>query len=348
MKKIGILTSGGDCQGLNSSIRSVCLSLFKYYKKDVKIFGFLNGYKGLMEGTYKIIEKSDLSPLLTEGGTIIGSSRQPYKEILATKGTDNDKVKLMKSTYKNMDLDCLVVLGGNGSNKTANLLSKEGLNVVSMPKTIDNDIFGTDVTFGFNSAVDVATNAIDCVRTTAKSHGRVMLVEVMGHKVGWLTLYSGIAGGADMILIPELPYQFPVIVNSLRKTLEEKNYAIMAVAEGAVSLENSLSKKPKNKTASFRLAPKIEEELKIETRVVVPGHTQRGGDISPYDRILTSRLGAFTADMIINKNYGNMASVKGDKIIAVPLSYIAEKLKYVPTDSQVIEAARQMGISFGS
>ena len=198
MKRIGMLTSGGDCQSLNATMRGVVKGL-NVLEGTVEIYGFIDGYKGLIYGNYKRLTSKDFSGILTTGGTILGTSRQPFKLMRTPDENGLDKVEAMKHTYKKLKLSCLVVLGGNGSQKTANMLSEEGLNVVSLPKTIDNDLWGTDMTFGFQSAVEVATNAIDCIHTTAASHGRVFIVEVMGHKVGWLTLYAGLAGGADIL-----------------------------------------------------------------------------------------------------------------------------------------------------
>ena len=214
--RVGMLTSGGDCQSLNATMRGVAKTLYNNVK-EIEIIGFLEGYKGLMHEEYKIMKPSDFSGILTEGGTIIGTSRQPFK-LMRVIGEDGfDKVEAMKKTYKKLNLDCLVVLGGNGSQKTANLLREEGLNVVSLPKTIDNDLWGTDMTFGFQSAVNIASDAIDCIHTTAASHGRVFIVEVMGHKVGWLTLHAGMASGADVILIPEIPYDIDKVVGAIER-----------------------------------------------------------------------------------------------------------------------------------
>ena len=221
MKKIGILTSGGDCQGLNSTIRAVAKTLYQHYGNDgVQIIGIIDGYHGLIYNETRIMKPEDFSGILTMGGTILGTSRQPFKLMRVIDENSVDKVAEMKKNYKKLELDCLVVLGGNGTQKTANLLREEGLNVVSLPKTIDNDLWGTDKTFGFQSAVDIATNVIDCIHTTATSHGRVFIVEVMGHKVGWLTLYAGIAGGADVILIPEIPYDINSVINTIKKRTE--------------------------------------------------------------------------------------------------------------------------------
>ena len=205
MKRIGLLTSGGDCQALNATMRGVVKGLSANLD-ELEVYGFMNGYKGLIYGDYRLLTSRDFSGILTKGGTILGSSRQPFKLMREPDERGLDKVEAMKQNYYKLRLDCLVILGGNGTQKTANLLREEGLNIIHLPKTIDNDIYGTDMTFGFYSAVNIATDAIDCIHTTAASHNRVFIVEVMGHKVGWLTLYSGIAGGADIILIPEIPY----------------------------------------------------------------------------------------------------------------------------------------------
>ncbi len=216
MKRVAFLTSGGDCQALNATMRGVAKTLYES-DEDVEIIGILEGYKGLMYEKFIKMKPSDFSGILTEGGTILGSSRQPFKQMRKPDENGMDKVLAMKNTYNKLKLDCLVILGGNGTQKTANLLSEEGLNVVGLPKTIDNDIWGTDMTFGFQSAVNIATDCIDCIHTTAYSHGRVFIVEVMGHKVGWLTLHAGIAGGADVILIPEIPYNIDSVIGAIEK-----------------------------------------------------------------------------------------------------------------------------------
>lgn len=211
MKRVGMLTSGGDCQALNAAMRGVAKVLYNS-TEDVEIYGFQDGYQGLIYGKFRLMTYDDFSGILTKGGTILGSSRTPYKLIREPGADGVDKVAAMKQTYYKLQLDCLVILGGNGTHKTANLLRQEGLNIVTLPKTIDNDLWGTDMTFGFQSAVNIATDALDCIHTTAASHGRVFIVEVMGHKVGWLTLNAGIAGGADIILVPEIPYDIDKIV----------------------------------------------------------------------------------------------------------------------------------------
>lgn len=354
--KIGMLTSGGDCQSLNATMRGVAKTLYNNIK-DVEIIGFIEGYKGLMYEDYKIMTPNDFSGILTEGGTILGTSRQPFKLMRTPDSEGRDKVELMKKTYKKLGLECLVVLGGNGSQKTANLLREEGLSIVSLPKTIDNDLWGTDITFGFQSAVNIATEAIDCIHTTAASHGRVFIVEVMGHKVGWLTLHAGMASGADIILIPEIPYDIDKIVEAIEKrTKEGKRFSILVVAEGAISKEDALLSKKEYKkklasspypSVSYEIGKKIEEKTGQEIRVTIPGHTQRGGSPCPYDRVLSTRFGAAAAKMILDKDYGNMVGMKNGEIVRVPLEDVAGKLKKVDPDSSIIKEAKAVGISFG-
>lgn len=225
MKRIGMLTSGGDCQSLNATMRGVVKGL-NVLEGNVEIYGFIDGYKGLIYGNYKRLTSQDFSGILTTGGTILGTSRQPFKLMRTPDENGLDKVEAMKATYRYLDLDCLVILGGNGSQKTANLLREEGLNIVSLPKTIDNDLWGTDMTFGFQSAVDIATQTIDRIHTTAASHNRVFIVELMGHKVGWVTLHAGIAYGADIILIPEIPYDLRHVIEAIKRRNEQENSSL--------------------------------------------------------------------------------------------------------------------------
>ncbi|MBQ2578304.1 MAG: 6-phosphofructokinase, partial [Lachnospiraceae bacterium] len=244
MLRIGLLTSGGDCQALNAAMRGVVKGLSANVP-DLEVYGFFNGYHGLIYGDYRLLTSNDFSGILTKGGTILGSSRQPFKLMREPDENGLDKVEAMKSNYYKLNLNCLVILGGNGTQKTANLLREEGLNIIHLPKTIDNDIYGTDMTFGFYSAVNIACEAIDCIHTTAASHNRVFIVEVMGHKVGWLTLYAGVASGADIILLPEIPYDDDKIVEAIEARHKAgKGFTILAVAEGAISKEDAkLSKK---------------------------------------------------------------------------------------------------------
>ena len=358
MRRIGILTSGGDCQALNATMRGVAKSLYNMLD-DVEIIGFEDGYKGLMYADYQIMKPADFSGILTQGGTILGTSRQPFKQMRVPDENGLDKVEAMKHTYKKLKLSCLVVLGGNGSQKTANMLSEEGLNVVSLPKTIDNDLWGTDMTFGFQSAVEIATNAIDCIHTTATSHGRVFIVEIMGHKVGSLTLHAGLAGGADIILIPEIPYDIKKVTEAIQKRNKAgKRFTILAVAEGAISKEDAKLPKKKYKekletrarkypSVSYEIADEIFKEIGSEVRVTVPGHIQRGGQPCPYDRVLSTRIGAGAAEAILDEEYGIMIGVVNGKIKRVPLAECAGKLKMVSPKDQTVKAAKQIGISFG-
>lgn len=359
MKRVGFLTSGGDCQALNATMRGVAKSLFQIYGDEVEIIGFEDGYKGLMYANYRIMNRSDFSGILTKGGTMLGTSRQPFKMMRVPDENGLDKVELMRHTYYKLKLDALVVLGGNGSQKTANLLSEEGLNVVGLPKTIDNDLWGTDMTFGFQSAVDIATNAIDCIHTTAASHGRVFIVEVMGHKVGWLTLHAGIAGGADIILLPEIPYDLEKVVKKIKeRTKSGSRFSILAVAEGAISKEEAaMSKKEYKKrleeraakypSVAYEIGAKIQEMTGQEIRVTVPGHMQRGGAPVPYDRVISSRIGAHGAELIHEEKFGRLVVVKNNVITDIPLGESAGKLKFVDPKDDIIKEARLLGISFG-
>ncbi len=356
MLKIGMLTSGGDCQALNAAMRGVVKGITNSIK-EVEIYGFSEGYKGLMYENYRMLTSSDFSGILTRGGTILGTSRQPFKLMKVVDESGFDKVAAMKQTYSKLGLDCLVILGGNGTQKTANLLREEGLNVVTLPKTIDNDIWGTDMTFGFQSAVDVATVAIDCIHTTAASHGRVFIVEVMGHKVGWLTLHAGIAGGSDIILIPEIPYDIDKVIDAIEKRKQAgKGFTILAVAEGAISKEDAklakkeLKEKLRNRqcpSVSYEIAAQIQEKAGQEIRITVPGHMQRGGSPCPYDRVLSTRFGIAAAQLILDKDYGNMVSIINGEISKVPLNEVAGRLKMVSPDSSIIREAKLGGISFG-
>ena len=356
MMRIGLLTSGGDCQALNAAMRGVVKCLTNG-EEDVEIYGFLEGYRGLIYGNFRMLSGSDFSGILTKGGTILGSSRTPFKTITDPDENGLNKVEAMKQNYYKLRLDCLVILGGNGTHKTANLLRQEGLNIVTLPKTIDNDLWGTDMTFGFQSAVNIATECIDCIHTTAASHGRVFIVEVMGHKVGWLTLNAGMAGGADIILIPEIPYDIDKVVAAINDRHKKgSKFTILAVAEGAISKEDAkLSKKEykekmknyKFPSVSYELAAQIQERTGQEVRVTVPGHTQRGGSPCPYDRVLSTRLGSAAAKLILNDEYGYMVGLINGKTKKVPLEECAGKLKVVTPDAQEIKDAKRIGISFG-
>ena len=356
--KIGILTSGGDCPGLNATIRGVAKATYEQFGEDkVEIIGIHDGYHGLIHGEYKEMSPSDFSGILTTGGTILGTKRTPFKMMQIIEDDKVDKVKEMKQTYKDLKLDCLFTLGGNGTHKTANMLSEEGLNVIGLPKTIDNDIFGTDVTFGFHTAVDIGTEVIDRIHTTANSHSRIMVIEIMGNKAGWLTLYSGIAGGADIIIIPEIPYDVESICDAVEKrTKSGKTFSIVAVAEGAFDKEEAkLKKKERAKrrqesgivTATSRIAAEVQQETGIEARVCVPGHMLRGGSPSAYDRVLATKFGVRAASLIKSEKYGYTVAMRDGRITENKLEDIAGKTKFVTPEHQLVITARELGVSFG-
>lgn len=354
-RRIGILTSGGDCPGLNAAIRGIARA--SYDLMDAEFVGIADGYKGLIEGDYRVMDRDEFNGILTLGGTILGTSRRPYRNMRKIEEDNIDKVDAMKKNYKKMGLDCLVTLGGNGTHKTANLLSEEGLNVIGLPKTIDNDIWGTEVTFGFHTAVDIGTDVVDRIHTTANSHGRVMIIELMGNKAGWLTLYSGVAGGADIVLLPEIPYNIDAVIESVEKrTRKNRKFAIIALAEGAFTQEDAKLKRKERlaklqelgySSNSYMLADRIQTATGLETRVVVPGHYLRGGSPSPYDRLLATQFGVYGAGLIRDENYGNSVAMIGSKVGHNPLSEVAGVTKFVPKDHQLVLAAKDMGISFG-
>jgi 6-phosphofructokinase 1 len=337
-KKIGILTAGGDCPGLNAAIRGVGKTAIVEY--GMEVLGFNAGYLGLINNDYRELKESQLSGILTLGGTILGTSREkPYK-IVKNGEKDSHKPEKIKKNYKKLGLDCVVCIGGNGTMKTASMLAKEGLNVIGIPKTIDNDVWGTDVTFGFDSAVQIATDAIDRLHTTANSHQRVMIIEIMGHHAGWLALYSGVAGGGDIILLPELPYNIRSVCKKIESRYEEnKPYSIVVVAEGIDH--------PKNTTAASHLAEAIQTYTGIETRETVLGYIQRGGSPTPMDRILATRYGAYAAQCIADECYGTMVAVKDNLLTTVPLEDVGNNLRLVGQEHPLIQKARKMGVSFG-
>ena len=332
MLRIGMLTSGGDCQALNAAMRGVVKGICNK-RKDVEIYGFKDGYKGLIYSDFNMLTSKDFSGILTQGGTILGTSRQPFKLMRVPDKDGIDKVEAMKHTYHKLHLDCLVILGGNGTHKTANLLREEGLNVVTLPKTIDR------------------------IHTTATSHSRVFIIEVMGHKVGHVTLHAGIAGGADIILLPEIPYDIKAIKNVIdKRTQAGKRFTILAVAEGAISKEDAKLKKKEYKeklanrkypSIAYELAEQIEKETDKEVRITVPGHTQRGGTPCAYDRVFATRVGAKAAELILNEEYGYMVAMRNGETVKVPLEEVAGKLKYVDPNCGLIKEARTIGISFG-
>jgi 6-phosphofructokinase 1 len=355
VKRVGVLTSGGDAPGLNAAIRALCIAGKSKY--GMKFFGIRNGYRGLIDNDVFSLDSLDFDSLINRGGTILGTSRvKPFKNPVPDPKTGLLPVEGIKETFKKNKLDALVCLGGNGTNTTASLLYDEGFNVIGLPKTIDNDIVGTDETFGFYTAIDVATEGLHSIRTTARSHSRAMVVEIMGHKVGWLGLYAGIAGNADVVLLPEIPYDIKKIAKCLtQKKNAGQNDFIIACSEGALNLkEAELSKKEFKKarenmsqSVAFRVAQEIEAETGIETRTSVLGYLQRGGNPHPYDVLLASKIGTAAADFLAEKKFGNLVAVKGGNITATPLSEVAAKIKQIPMDNEMLKTGRCLGICFG-
>ena len=336
-KKIGILSAGGDCPGINATIRGIGKTAIVEY--DMEVLGIANGFTGLLEKDVIPLNEQILSGILTLGGTILGTSRmKPFKQ--QEGDIVSDKPQLIKQNYKELGLDALVCIGGNGTQETANLLSKEGLNIVGIPKTIDNDVWGTDVTFGFDTAIHIATDAIDRLHTTANSHKRVMVIEVMGHHAGWIALYSGIAGGGDVILLPELDYDLEVVSNCLvERYRKKKPYSIVVVAEGI--------KSSKKKNAGAYIAKKIRKMSGLETRETVLGYIQRGGSPTPADRILGTRYGSYAAQMIHEENFGVMVAIKGNEVVSVPLDEVGGRLRLVEPGNRLVRKAKNMDVCFG-
>jgi len=353
-KRLGILTAGGDCPGLNAAIRGVCRAAHDLY--DMEIIGIAKGFRGLIYDDTKVLKPEDFTGILTRGGTILGSSREKPFSTVDKDEIALEKVSAIKETYSKLKLDCLVVLGGNGTNTTGYKLSWEGLNVIGLPKTIDNDIVGTDKTFGFDSALSICTEAIDRLHSTAQSHSRVIVIELMGHKAGWLALYSGVAGGGDVILLPEIPYDVRAIGDHLKKRAESgKTFSIVVVAEGALSInEAAMDKKDRKKyrldngpSVAYRVAKEIGEETGMETRATVLGYVQRGGIPSAADRVLATSLGTAAVELLAKGNYGRMVALNGNDIGSVDLSIPEGKVKSVPVDHYMINTAKSVGTCLG-
>jgi 6-phosphofructokinase 1 len=375
---IGILTAGGDSPGLNAAIRGVGKAAMGHH--GMHIIGFRDGFRGLMENRTMSLSGGQLSGILTSGGTILGTSRdKPHK--MPVGGKVLDMTDAIVGNYHDNHLDCLVCLGGGGTIKNALRLKQKGLNVITLPKTIDNDVFGTDITFGFDTALGIATEAIDRLHSTAHSHHRIIVVEIMGHRAGWLALGAGIAGGADVILLPEIPYDVASVAEAIRERARGgKPFSIVAVAEGAISVQDlaaqaavKTKKKPIPKAAKVNtadkddknddtaadaaelvyagrtllLAQRLQKLTGLEARLTILGHLQRGGTPSAADRILATRLGTAAADLIAKKHYGVLVAAKGEDIRPVKLEDTAGKVKTVPPDHPWVLSARRVGTNFG-
>jgi len=370
-KHIGILTAGGDCPGLNAAIRGVGKAAQGYY--GMQMIGFLDGFRGLVDNRFRRLDGDSLSGVLTRGGTILGTSRdKPHRMLFG--GKVQDMTDVIVENYHANHLDCLVCIGGGGTQKNALKLMEKGLNIITLPKTIDNDVGLTDVTFGFDTALGIATDAIDRLHSTAHSHHRIIVVEIMGHRAGWLALGSGIAGGADVILLPEIPYDLDVVSEAIRKRSRGgKNFSIVAVAEGALPQETAsvvkeaearkaaaTSKKEKKEAKetlaklaqdyanhTVLLSSQLEELTGLESRVTILGHLQRGGTPSAADRLLATRLGTACADLINEGTFGVMVAARGDDAVPVPLEEVAGNKKLVPPDHPWVESARHVGTCLG-
>jgi len=362
---IGILTSGGDCPGLNAAIRGVAKAALH---NGTKVIGIQDGFRGLVENRTVPLGDKDVSGILTQGGTFLGSSRdKPHKMKMGD--TVIDMTDVAVANLQKNNIDCLVCLGGNGTQKNAmRLHERGGINVLTLPKTIDNDVAETDVTFGFDSAMCIATEAIDRLHTTATSHHRVIVCEIMGHKAGWLPLGAGIAGGADAILIPEIPYDLnKVIEHILSRRRHNKRFSIIAIAEGAISIEEAKAiaagngKKKKNdriitdkkgivliqEPKASRIAREIQQLSGIDARMTSLGHVQRGGIPSPTDRLLCTRLGTKAGELLAEGTYNVMVGVKGQKCVAVPLEKVAGITRIIPDNHPWIETARLVDTCMG-
>lgn len=368
---IGILTSGGDCPGLNAAIRGVGKAALGAF--NMQVIGFQDGFRGLMENRTIPLDQAALSGILTVGGTILGTSRDKPRRMLVG-GKEIDASDAIIANYEKHHLDALVCIGGGGTQKNALYLKEKGLNVITLPKTIDNDVAQTDVTFGFDTALGIATEAIDRLHSTAHSHYRIVVVEVMGHRAGWLALGAGLAGGADVILLPEIPYDVEKIAESIRRRSRMgKHFSIIAVAEGAMSTDDALAlqaadllkqrakSKPQRKKAkaaladwqsshngnTMRLAKQLERLTGLESRVTILGYVQRGGAPSAVDRLLATRLGTACADLINEGVFGVMVAARGEGTEPVPLEKVAGKRKTVPLDHPWITSARLVGTCLG-
>ena len=339
MKKIGILTGGGDCPGLNAVIRAVVRKSLQY---NWEIIGIKNGWKGLIEGEMELLTDYSVSGILPKGGTIIGTSRtNPFK--------NHEDVKKVVYNIERFGIDAIVAIGGDDTLSVAMKLNEMNIHVVGVPKTIDNDLSGTDYTFGFDTAISIVTEAIDRLHTTAESHHRVMVLEVMGRHAGWIATVSGIAGGADEILIPEVPFDIEEVCKFLRERNDRgKKFSIVVVAEGAMPKEGANFTTQTDEKDEFGhvrlggighvLAKEIEKRLNVETRVTVLGHVQRGGTPTAHDRILATRFGVAAVELIKNENYGKMVALQGDKIVPIELKEAVEKSKLV--DMELYEIAK--------
>jgi phosphofructokinase-like protein len=358
MKRLGILTGGGDAPGLNAVIRAVAKVAFAH---GCELIGFIDGYSGLIENNYRILDKPAISGLLHRGGTILGTNNRDNPFNYPVKQGDSvvykDASDAALHNLKSLGIECLIAIGGDGSLSIARELSEKGAHIIGVPKTIDNDLAGTDQTFGFNTAVSTATEALDRLHTTAESHHRVMVLELMGRYTGWIALYSGVAGGADVILIPEIPWRLDSVIKKITDRQKEgKPFSIVVVAEGVKTPEGEMVIRQRVDQSgdpirlggiSNYIANLIQKTTGFESRATVLGHLQRGGSPTAYDRILASRYGEAAASIAVEGGSGIMVALRDNKIIPVPLTTSATECRKVPADNQIVKTAKQLGISFG-
>ena len=370
-KTIGILTAGGDSPGLNAAIRGIGKAAARSH--GIEAIGFMDGFRGLMENRSIRLEDDVLSGILTKGGTILGTSRdKPHKMELG--GQVLDMTDLMLENFGRHELTALVCLGGGGTQKNALRLKKKGMNIVTLPKTIDNDVAMTDRSFGFDTALGIATEAVDRLHSTAHSHHRIIVVEIMGHNTGWLALGAGIAGGADVILIPEIPYDVEAVATTLlERKAKGSRFSIVAVSEGAMSAADAARREELvaarraaptdeeteraaeaiaefedlQKESTFQLSRQLEAHTGLESRVTILGHVQRGGTPSPVDRLLATRLGSEAARAVADEHFGVMIASRGHDVVQVPLEDVAGQRRTVPLDHPWILTGRRLGVGMG-
>ncbi|MDR1768040.1 MAG: 6-phosphofructokinase [Propionibacteriaceae bacterium] len=369
--RVGILTAGGDSPGLNAAIRGFGKAAIGHH--HMELVGFRDGIRGLAENRVVELGQGALSGILTLGGTILSTSRDKVHKMVVD-GEPRDMRETILANYQANNLDALVMLGGGGTAKNALRLAEAGLNIITLPKTIDNDIACTDTTFGFATATEIATEAVDRLHSTAHSHHRIILTEIMGHAAGWLTLAAGIAGGADIILIPEIPYSVDSVVDTIQGRLSRgSTFSVVAVAEGARDTKDSADYEAAKllvRTAStpeaeraarahlahvvdlqrehtFKLARELEAATGLESRVTILGYVQRGGTPCAADRLLATRLGTAAAQLVSEGTFGVMVAARGEGTEPVPLTDVAGKVKLVPPDHEWVQAARQLGTGLG-
>lgn len=358
-KRIGILTGGGDCPGLNAVIRAVVKTVINDY--NMAVVGFLDGFEGLVENKFTKLTGDNVSGILTQGGTILGSSNRAdpfrYSTLESGKLEHRDRSDNALKNYEDHGLEALICIGGDGTMAVSQKLIKKGIPVVGIPKTIDNDLLATDVTFGFDSALTTATEAIDKIHTTAQSHHRVMVIEVMGRYAGWLALCSGIAGGGDIVLIPEIPYNIDSVCEAIKQRKYRGRYfSILVVGEGAKPIGGEMVVKKRIEGSaepirlggiSHKVADDIEDKIQVETRVTILGHLLRGGIPSPADRLLATRFGVAAAEQVAKRNFGQMVALRGNQIVTVPIEEVAGKTRTIPPDSPFLAMARSVGTCLG-